>query len=57
MTLRVWDLENGICQATFLGEAGICALAVAHDGTIVCGDNSGRVYILELVESKKTKQE
>ncbi|HUX76475.1 MAG TPA: hypothetical protein VMY40_07555 [Anaerolineae bacterium] len=51
-TLIVWDLERGEVVATFSGDGGMNACAVAPDGvTIVAGDGLGRVHLLRLEEA------
>ena len=48
-TLKVWDLSSGNVIASFTGESAITSCAIAPDGvTIVAGDESGRVYFLQL---------
>jgi hypothetical protein len=47
-TLKIWDIESGCAIATFSGEARISSCAVAKDGTLVAGDDRGRVHFLAL---------
>jgi hypothetical protein len=50
-TLRVWDVDHSATIAVFTGESAFVALAVVDSRIIVAGDASGRVHILDLVES------
>jgi len=55
-TLRLWDLESGQEIDSFTGEGDMDSCAVAPDGrTIIVGESSGRVHLLQLVEADKTK--
>jgi WD40 repeat protein len=48
-TLRVWDIESGICIAVFTGESPISRCAIAPDGrTIIAREKSGRGHFLRL---------
>lgn len=48
-TLKLWDLRNGACLATFTADTGVLACAVAPDGkAVVAGDRSGTVHFLRL---------
>jgi WD40 repeat protein len=49
-TLRVWDLDTGLCIATFHCEAPARCCAFADARRIVAGDDGGRVYFLALEE-------
>lgn len=47
--ILVWDLERSALLARFAGESPIVVCAIAADGrTIVAGERSGRVHVLEL---------
>jgi hypothetical protein len=46
--LKVWDMATGVCVATFPAAGAVRACAARRDGVIVCGDGSGRVYLLRL---------
>jgi len=55
-TLRLWDLESGKEIAAFTGEDHMMSCAVSPDGrTIVAGDRSGRMHLLQLVEADENK--
>jgi WD40 repeat protein len=55
-TLRLWDLESGKEVATFTGESDMDSCAISPDGqTIIAGDASGRVHVLQIVEADETK--
>jgi WD40 repeat protein len=45
-TLRVWDLVSGAALATFSCDASATCCALAQDGTLVAGDEAGRVHVL-----------
>lgn len=48
-TLKLWNLQTGEEIATFIGESPFLCCAIAADGvTIVAGEESGRVYFLQL---------
>ena len=48
-TLKVWDLEQGKCLATFSIDDSMYACVAALDGlTLVAGDKSGRIQCLRL---------
>jgi WD40 repeat protein len=49
-TLKVWDLESGLAVATFHCDASVQCCAIAPGGTIVAGDDAGRVHFLMLEE-------
>jgi len=55
-TLRVWDLESGKEIMNFTGERHISSCAFSLDErTIVAGDKSGRLHVLQVVEADTTK--
>jgi WD40 repeat protein len=47
-TLKILELSSGQNLAIFPTEGGVEACACAATGEIVCGDDSGHVYILRL---------
>lgn len=47
-TVRLWDLTTGAILAIFTGESGIRSLAVTRGGTVVAGEESGRVHFLRI---------
>ena len=47
-TIKVWDARNGEMVATFTGDSPMLACAVGELGTIVAGDQSGRIHFLRL---------
>ena len=47
-TIKVWDARNGEMVATFTGDSPMLASAVGELGTIVAGDQSGRIHFLRL---------
>ena len=49
--IKVWDIENGNIITYFKGESLLVTCAVSPDGrTIIAGDQSGQVHILQLEE-------
>ncbi len=48
--LKVWDLDTGLCIATFHCDALALCCACATPNRIVAGDEGGRVYFLALEE-------
>ena len=49
-TLKVWDVTSGCCVATLMfGDSLQCCAISAYGKTIVAGDSTGGVRILELV--------
>jgi len=48
-TLRVWDMETGDVITNYIGDnvLGTCAVS-PDDQTIVAGEASGRVHLLQL---------
>nr|MDO8113555.1 WD40 repeat domain-containing protein [Candidatus Sigynarchaeota archaeon] len=48
-TVRLWDTRSGRCVATFYTKAGISSVAVTRDGKIAAGDETGLVYILQVI--------
>ena len=47
---RLWDLGRGAMLAIYTGESQIRSLAVTRAGTIVAGEQSGRVHFLRIQE-------
>jgi WD40 repeat protein len=47
-TVRVWDSKKGEIVATFMGDSPMLTCAVGQLGTIVAGDQSGRIHFLRL---------
>jgi WD40 repeat protein len=48
-TLRLWDLEQRVCQAVVPLEGAPLSVALASDGkTMVVGDRLGNVYLFSL---------
>jgi WD40 repeat protein len=47
-TVRLWNLASGAMLAIFTGESEIRSLAVTRGGTIVAGEQSGRVHFLRI---------
>jgi len=47
-TVKVWNLNTGTVVATFTGDSPMLACAVGELGTIVAGDQSGRIHFLRL---------
>lgn len=47
-SLRVWQLDDGTPAAAFYAESPVRALVVADDLTIVAGEASGRIHLLQL---------
>ncbi|MEA3324138.1 MAG: TIR domain-containing protein [Euryarchaeota archaeon] len=49
-TLKVWDIESRQILASFSGDAPFLTCAISADSrTIVAGDASGRVHLLQLI--------
>lgn len=50
-TLKVWDLVDGTCRATFNADESLTACAATSDGhAIVAAGTSGRVHFLRWEE-------
>jgi WD40 repeat protein len=49
-TLKMWDLESGVCLATFQCDASVGCCAWSGGQKIVAGDAVGRVHFLVLEE-------
>jgi WD40 repeat protein len=49
-TLEIWPLAGGPPVARWPAHAAITAVAAAPDGTLVCGDATGELIHLALVE-------
>ena len=50
-TLKLWDLETGVCLAPFAADHGLYCCAVDSDARkFVCGDASGCIHFLSLRE-------
>lgn len=47
-TLKVWELKSGENVATFTADSPMLGCAVGELGTIVAGDQSGRIHFLRL---------
>ncbi|MCB0034524.1 MAG: hypothetical protein KDE51_10915 [Anaerolineales bacterium] len=47
--LKIWDIESGEMIGTFNGEAPVFSLIMGSQGTVVMGDEFGRVHFFELV--------
>jgi WD40 repeat protein len=48
-TVRLWDVNRGRCLATFTADDTVTSCAVSADGgTIIAGDGSGAVHILQV---------
>ena len=48
-TIKVWDIRNRCCVATFTGDCEMTACDVAPDGhVIIAGDALGSIHILRL---------
>jgi WD40 repeat protein len=48
-TLRVWEIESGVCITAFTGESPMSRCTIAPDGrTIVAREKSGRGHFLQL---------
>ena len=48
--LKVWDLASGNLVTTFYGDGAITSSVVSANGTIIAGEDSGRIHFLQLVE-------
>lgn len=47
LSVKVWHRESGKLVATFYGEAGITAVSVSANNNILCGEESGKVHLLQ----------
>ncbi len=47
-TLKVWDVARGKMLATFTCDAAVLCVSFSSPGTIVAGDELGRVHFLSL---------
>jgi hypothetical protein len=47
-TVRLWDLATAAMLAIYTGDSQIRSLAVTPNGTIVAGEQSGRVHFLRI---------
>jgi len=48
-TVRLWDLDQARCLATFTADDTVTSCAVSADaGTMIAGDGSGAVHILQV---------
>jgi hypothetical protein len=54
LTLKVWDLESGMCIVTFRCDAPVRCCACTND-IFVAGDAGGRVHFLRLEETVTPK--
>jgi WD40 repeat protein len=46
-TIRAWDVQSGTCVSTAYADAPISSLALAFDGYVAVGDQSGRVSLFK----------
>ena len=46
----LWDVSTGREVARFDGDAGISATAISDDGLVVCGEATGAVHLLTLID-------
>ena len=49
-TLKLWDLESGICCATWTADQPISCVAAVSDRFFIAGDEGGTLHFLDLVE-------
>ena len=48
-TLKLWDLENGICCTTWSADQWVTRVAAVSDKFFVVGDAGGTLHFLDLV--------
>jgi WD40 repeat protein len=56
-TVRVWSLHSGRELAVFTGDNDMTCCAAENDGTIVAGDEGGRLHFLKLITERAQSED